>query len=70
MLAGAERATRAAAHAAQVATGEIPVQSRLAYQLAAIEAAGDLDEQIEALAELWTATAFSEAAVMLVRNCT
>jgi hypothetical protein len=69
LLASAERAARAAARSAQVATGAIPVQARLAYQVAVIEAAGGLDDQLDALAELWTATAFSEAAVSLARSC-
>jgi hypothetical protein len=69
LLAGAERAARAAARAAQIATGAIPVQARRAYQLAALELAGGIDDQIDALAELWAATAFSEAAVTLARAC-
>jgi hypothetical protein len=69
LLASAERAARAAARSAQVATGAIPVQARLAYQVAVIEAAGGLDDQLDALAELWTATAYSEAAVSLARSC-
>jgi hypothetical protein len=69
LLASAERTARAAAHSAQVATGAIPVQARLAYQVAVIEAAGGLDDQLDALAELWSATAFSEAAVSLARSC-
>ena len=69
LLASAERAARGAARSAQGATGAIPVQARLAYQVAVIEAAGGLDDQLDALAELWTATAFSEAAVSLARNC-
>jgi hypothetical protein len=69
LVASAERAARAAARAAQVATGAIPVQARLAYQVAVIETAGGPDDQLDALAELWTATAFSEAAVSLARSC-
>lgn len=69
LLAVAERAARAAAHAAEVATGAIPVQARLAYQLAAIDAAGGPGDQLDALAELWTATAVSNTAVMLARSC-
>lgn len=69
VLAGADRAARAAGHAAQVATGAIPVQARRAYQLAALEAAGGVDDQIDALAELWTATAIAETAVTLARDC-
>jgi hypothetical protein len=69
LVAGAERAARAAARAAQIAAGAIPVQARLAYQLAVIETAGGLDDQLDALAALWAATAHSEAAVSLARNC-
>jgi hypothetical protein len=69
LIANAERTARAAARAAQIAAGSIPVQARLAYQVAAIETAGGLDDQLDALAELWAATAFSEAAVSLARNC-
>ncbi|TMQ16136.1 MAG: hypothetical protein E6J90_24285 [Deltaproteobacteria bacterium] len=69
LLAGAERAARAAGHAAQIATGAIPVQARRAHQLAAIEATGSVDDQIDALAQLWAATAFSEMAVVLARDC-
>lgn len=69
MLATAERSARAAAHAAQIATGAIPAQARLAYQLAAGDAAGDLGDQLNALAGLWAATAVSETAVALARGC-
>jgi hypothetical protein len=34
-----------------------------------IEAAGGLDDQLDALAELWSATAHSEAAISLARSC-
>jgi hypothetical protein len=68
LLAGAERSARAHARAARIATGAIPLQARLAYQLAAAEQAGDLADQLDALAELWTASAVSLAAVALARN--
>jgi len=68
LLANAGRAARASARAARIATGAIPVQARLAYQLAAVEATGSLDDQLDALAELWTASAFSQLAVMLARD--
>jgi hypothetical protein len=68
MLATAERNARASARAARIATGAIPVQAKLAYQVAAAEREGDLDEKLDALAELWVATAMSQAAVMLARN--
>jgi uncharacterized protein len=67
LLANAKRQARASARAARIATGAIPVQAKLAYQLAGVEAAGSLDDQLDALAELWTASAFCQVAVMLAR---
>jgi hypothetical protein len=64
----AERTARAAARMAQVATGAIPVQSRLAYQIATLAAAGSVDDQVDALAAFWAATAASETAVILARH--
>jgi len=69
LLAGAERSARAAARTAQAAAGAIPLQARLAYQVAVASSGGTLDDQLYALGELWTATAFSEAAVILARSC-
>ena len=68
MLVTAERTARANARAARIATGSIPVQAKLAYQLAAIQREGDMQEKIEALAGFWTSSAFSQTAVMLARN--
>jgi hypothetical protein len=68
LLAAAERNARASAHAAKIATGAIPVQAKLAYQLATVERDGDLDDKVDALVELWSASAFSEMAVVLARN--
>ena len=68
LLAAAERNARAAAHEAKVATGAIPVQAKLAYQLASVERDGSLDDKLDALAQFWTASAFSQTAVMLARN--
>jgi hypothetical protein len=68
MLATAERNARASARAARIATGAIPVQAKLAYQLAAAERNGTLDDQVDALAQFWTASAFAQTAVMLARN--
>jgi len=68
LLANAERTARSAAHAAEVATGAIPVQAKLAYQLATAQRTGDRADQQDALASYWTATASSQAAVMLARN--
>jgi hypothetical protein len=68
MLESAERTARSSARAARIATGGIPVQAKLAYQLAAVQRDGDIDDRIDALAGFWTATAFSQTAVMLARN--
>jgi hypothetical protein len=68
LLANAKRTARANARAARIATGAIPVQAKLAYQLATVDESGSLDDQINALAQLWAASAFSQAAAMLARN--
>jgi uncharacterized protein len=69
MLATAERTARASARAARIATGAIPVQAKLSYQLAASERdAGELPDQLEALANFWLSSAYSQTAVMLARN--
>ncbi|MBA3464418.1 MAG: hypothetical protein H0T46_30990 [Deltaproteobacteria bacterium] len=68
MLASAERSARASARAARIATGGIPVQAKLAYQLASVEREGDLGDKLSALASYWQASAFSQTAVMLARN--
>lgn len=68
MLASAERAARASARAARIATGSIPVQAKLSYQIASVQRRGDLADQLDALAAYWSATAFCQTAVMLARN--
>ena len=68
MLANAERAARTSARAAQIATGAIPVQARLAFQVASALHNGDVVEKQEALMSYWSASAYSHAAVMLARN--
>ncbi len=68
MLVTAERTARANARAARIATGAIPVQAKLAYQLAAIQREGDMQDKLEALAGFWTSSSFSQTAVMLARN--
>jgi hypothetical protein len=68
LLATAARTARAHARAARVATGAIPLQAKLAYQRATVEAAGTVADQLDALSELWTASMFSQLAVMLARN--
>lgn len=68
MLASAERNARANARAARIATGNIPVQARLAYELASVEKDGTVAEKLDALAQFWASSAFSQTAVMLARN--
>ncbi len=68
MLVSAERAARASARAARIATGAIPVQAKLAYQVASIQQNGDVNDKLDALAQYWSSSAFSQTAVMLARN--
>ncbi len=68
MLASAERSARASARAARIATGGIPVQAKLAYQIAAVQREGDVTEKLEALASFWQSSAYSQTAVALARN--
>jgi hypothetical protein len=68
MLASAERNARANARAARIAAGAIPIQAKLAYQVASVERDGDLTEKVDALGEFWASSAFSQTAVMLARN--
>ena len=68
MLASAERQARANARAARIATGGIPVQAKLSYQLASVDREGDVSDKISALAGYWQSSAFSQTAVMLARN--
>jgi hypothetical protein len=68
VLASAERSARASARAARIATGSIPVQAKLAYQLASVGKQGTLDDRIDALAQYWSSSLFSQTAVMLARN--
>ncbi|MDQ3367615.1 MAG: hypothetical protein M3680_19510 [Myxococcota bacterium] len=68
MLISAERAARASARAARIATGSIPVQAKLAYQIASVQREGDVSDKLDALANYWSASAFSQTAVMLARN--
>jgi hypothetical protein len=67
-IARAQRAARARARAARIATGAIPLQAKLAYQLAATAVTGTVEDQLDGLAELWASTAASQAAITLVRN--
>jgi uncharacterized protein len=68
MLASAERNARANARAARIAAGAIPVQAKLAYEIATSLRDGDLNDKVEALGEFWTSSSFSQTAVMLARN--
>jgi hypothetical protein len=68
MLNNAERNARENARAARIATGGIPVQAKLAYQMAVVERDGDLDERVDALSQFWVSSAFSQTAMMLARN--
>lgn len=68
MLQAAERSARASARAARIATGAIPVQSKLYYQAATMSREGDLDDKLEALKNYWASSAYSQTAVMLARN--
>lgn len=68
MLASAEKTARASARAARIATGGIPVQAKLAYQLASAGRDGDLADKLSALSSYWQSSAFSQTAVMLARN--
>ena len=68
MLETAERTARASARAARIATGAIPVQAKLVYQLASVKRDGDVRAKIEALTAYWMSSAYSQTAVMLARN--
>ncbi len=68
MLTSAERRAREQAGAARIATGSIPLQVRLRYQLARSLADGDLAEQLAALASYWAASRYADIAVTLARN--
>jgi uncharacterized protein len=68
MLASAERSARENARAAKVATGSIPVQSKVAYQNAKVLREGDLADKLQALESFWESSVYSQTAVMLARN--
>jgi hypothetical protein len=68
LLAAAERNARAAARAARVATGAIPAQAKLSYQLARAGLRGSAADKLDALGQLWASTLASHTAVMLARN--
>jgi hypothetical protein len=68
MLDHAERTARANARAALVATGAIPIQAKINYQIASAYRGGDFAERLEALVAFWSASTYSQTAVMLARN--
>ncbi len=68
MLARAEHNARASARAARIATGNIPVQAKLAYQVGQHAREGTMDDKMHALQAYWSSSAYSQAAVMLARN--
>ena len=68
MLTSAERHVRTQAGAARIATGAIPLQTRLRYQRARALADGDLADQLAALEAYWAAARFAATAVMLARH--
>lgn len=68
MLESAEKAARASARAARIATGSIPVQAKLVYQMASVKQDGDVGDKIDALTAYWMSSAYSRTAVMLARN--
>ena len=68
MLEFAEQRAREHAHAAQVATGEVPLQTQLHYQTARGLREGDAADKLAALAAYWAASAYAQSALMLARN--
>jgi len=68
MLETAEKTARASARAARIATGAIPVQAKLVYQMATVKRDGDVSDKIDALVSYWMSSAYSQTAVMLARN--
>lgn len=68
MLRFAELRARENARAALVATGEIPIQSRLRYAEALSLRDGPLPDKLLALESFWASSAFAQTAVMLARN--
>jgi hypothetical protein len=68
LLVSADRSARASARAARIATGAIPVQAELAYELASVQRDGTLADRLDALAQYWVASAYAQTAVMLARN--
>ncbi len=71
MLTAAERAARQHAHAAQVATGSIPLVAKLRYQHArTLAGSKDVGDRLTALEEYWASSSYSQLAVALARIST
>lgn len=68
MLDNAERAARIHARAALVATGDIPVQAKIAFQYATALRAGDFDDKLAALVNYWSASSSAQTTMMMARN--
>jgi hypothetical protein len=68
MLTTAERKSREHAHSAKIATGTIPIQSRINYQNAKVLREGNLADKLRALELFWASSMYSQTAVMLARN--
>jgi hypothetical protein len=68
MLEGAERAARAAARAARIATGTIPIPAKISYQLATASREGSTRDKLNALSAYWASSMYSQTAMLLVRH--
>ena len=65
---GAERKARQHAHSAKVATGAIPIQSKIHYQNAIVLRDGNVADKLQALQLFWMSSMYSQTATMLARN--
>ncbi len=65
MLDAAERTARASAREARIATGSIPAQSKIYYQLAVGARAGSTGHKLNALSWFWTSSLYSQTAVAI-----
>jgi hypothetical protein len=68
LLTAAERAARGHAAQAAAATGAIPREARVAYQLAQSRHHGEVADRVAALTLYWRSSAWSALAVALARN--
>lgn len=64
----AEKKARQHAHSAKVATGEIPIQSKIHYQNAVVLREGNISDKLRALQLFWMSSMYSQTATMLARN--